>query len=462
MTLGVIEAVVLATLLVAGFVGAFFFGERRNKRAAIDAEAYKRLLEGAEAERADALEKYAVAEAAREAAEKEVVRAEEEMRALKAQMADWEKTKEEHREAVKASVLESTRAISNKLLDDHKREAEAHKRESEKRVKETTVQLQQQFERVFGSMDTLFGQIKELEVVRQAFLHPSGAGDLGEVILKNIFEASTLRENQDYFLQYVVEGPKGNVLKPDAVVSLPGNSVMLVDSKASKFFLELAEAERSGDAETVKHAEAGLKRSMQEHLKGLEIREYKEAFEWQGKKGGKAMGQMPVGDVTLLMFIPSESALERLRQLDPAFMERAWKAQIVPVGPAGLVNELLRSRMLIANAKQEEHFEEIRAEVMQLLKSVGTLHGHSDELGRGIKSLFQKYDRLAGSFNRTFIASVKRLDQWGISLPKDKELQRLNRYQFVTQDIEGDGAALEDEAAESGGADVKKIEKLAG
>lgn len=193
----------------------------------------------------------------------------QENRLLQEQMNDWQKTKEEHLTAAKASMLEASKEMSNKLLDDHKREAKSAKEDSEKRVKQTTEELNKQFQTVFESMKSLNDQVTEnrstVDVVRQSLLNPSGAGSLSEITLENIFKNSHLVPEQDYFLQHWIGSESGG-LKPDAVVYLPGNNVMVVDSKASKFFMELGEADNDDER---KRLGQKLKESMNQHLKDL-------------------------------------------------------------------------------------------------------------------------------------------------------------------------------------------------
>ena len=288
-------------------------------------------------------------------------------------------------------------------------------------------------------MDTLNNQIKELDIVKQALLTPAGAGNLGEITLERILKASRLTKNKDYYTQFVMEGPDGKSLKPDVVIPLPGNGIMIIDSKASKFFLEIADSKSSD--EQVKNARANLKKSMNDHLKGLVVRDYKYAFE-QRREKDKSLGEL--GDITMLMFLPSDAVLEKLHEIDPQFIEKAWEEQILPVSPNGLLNELRRSKIKIDSAKAEESVREIRTEVRNLLNSVAILHDKASDLGKGIEGTFKKYDAFAASFNRTFLSQTKKLAQHGISTSKEKPLQNLERYQFIKSDLEGVAQEIEE------------------
>jgi len=366
----------------------------------------------------------------------------------------WEKLKDEHLQSAKASITKAGGELSNKLLDDHKREAEAQKKATEEKIKQETLTLHEKFEKVFSSMDKLHGQVKEVEVVRQALLTPSGAGNLGEITLENILKASNLIQDVDYFLQKTISDDEGNILKPDALIKLPNNSFIVVDSKSSKFILEMH------DNDNGKEVEAKLKQSMNQHLKDLISKDYKSALEDSIKRAGE---QFNTGNISYLMFLPTESSVETISKIDNKFLEKAWKENIIPVGPAGLVNHLLYSKMLISNSQQERNFKEISEEVKIMLGSIITLYDLSDKMGRSIKSSADKYDKFARSFNRNFISKVKRLDKMGISNPKNADLKDLELYRIeeVSKFIESNAEEIADDDYENKDDNKQKIIDIA-
>lgn len=411
---------------------ATYFIVKANIKAKLEVKSA--LLDEARKERDSLKEEQKESEQTLLAIERELSAKTQEIRDLTKQMEDWEKVKEEHMKAAKSSAVEASRELSNKLLDDHKRELEEAKKESEKKVKETTEQLHKNFQNVFESMKSFSDRLKSAEettdVVRRALLSPSGAGNLAEITLENILKSSGLTEGQDYIMQYFISNEDSKNSRPDAVIFLPGNNVMVIDSKASKFFQEIEEA----DEEDKKALEAQLKQTMNNHLKDLVKRDYTKAIRQES--------QRDVQHVMALMFLPTESALEKLRKIDSSFMEKAWKDDIMPVSPTGVINMLLQAKMIISNARQEQNAKVIIDEVKNLIGSVASLYEYSDKLGTSIKSTFDKYDKFAASFNRTFLSKVKKLEKLGVS--SNKNTQRLKRYHVddVTNLIEGESEEL--------------------
>ena len=65
-----------------------------------------------------------------------------------------------------------------------------------------------------------------------------GAGKLAEITLENILKASGLKNGLDFSMQYNLSGEHNNKLRPDAVIFLPSNNIMIIDAKASKFLID--------------------------------------------------------------------------------------------------------------------------------------------------------------------------------------------------------------------------------
>ncbi len=412
---------------------------------------FKELLARAEEEKEQAFKAREAANENMNSSMREAELVKQRIKMMEEEMANWQKTKEQHLEAAKASILQVGTTLSSKLLEDHKRESEAAKKENEKIVKETTEDLQKKFQSVFESMNTLNENVKNanstVDLVKRSLLSPGGAGNLAEITLENIFKNSGLIEGQDYQMQYWIEGASGKGSKPDAVVFLPGNSVMVIDSKASKFFIEIGDAEDESSQQ--KDLKENLKKSMNQHLKDLVERNYREVFETQTDKE----------NVNIIMFLPTEVALEKLRKVDNNFIDKAWKERIIPVGPAGLMNLLLQAKIIISNEKQEQNSRLILAEVRELLSSVIKLHELAGMVGKGLRSAFTQYDKFAGSFNRNFLSKAKKIEKLGSNMPQMRKMEQLERYKIDSHKYkEIDGEIVDNEEENS---EIVAIEELA-
>lgn len=100
-------------------------------------------------------------------------------------------------------------------------------------------------------------------------------GNWGELVLERILEASGLRKPSEYILQgsqMDLRNDDGGLQKPDAIIMLPENKHLIVDSKVS---LKSFEAYHSAHNESEKdEALKSFKKSVEEHIKDLASKKY--------------------------------------------------------------------------------------------------------------------------------------------------------------------------------------------
>ena len=236
----------------------------------VEAEKLQRSLR---AEREDAVKQRDEAVNSRIEAEKLAALRRQDVEEMKKRMDDWETTKPQIVEAAKAAALSTTRELSSKLLEDHKRESQAAKKESKELVEKTTESLLKNVQDVTKSVATLDEQVNRnkstVETVLRAISSPGGSGQFAQIGLENTLKDFGLVKDRDFFMDKQAEGTQ---LRPDAIVLLPGDTILVIDAKASKFLAELAEAEGSEEEET---AYKGLATTMNQNLKGLAGKNYK-------------------------------------------------------------------------------------------------------------------------------------------------------------------------------------------
>lgn len=369
---------------------------------------------------------------ARFEAEKQLELAQQRYAEMQRRMEDWQKSREDALQHAKAAIFEVGNQLSGKLIEDHKRQTDEAKKESEEKVKQNTGQLREQMQMLEQHVASLKGKVDEsagtMDIVKRSLLSPVGAGSLAEITLENIFAASGLVKDRDFVMQYTIsDNGEGNRLRPDAVVFLPAGRVMVVDSKASKFFLELAQAEEELEKQEIY---GKIKATMRNHLKALAAKDYKEAVKNQLKKLDRAN----ISHISTIMFLPSESALEKLLVADPEFHGKALEAEIIPAGPAGIVNILSIARFHIAEEHQLKNYENILEEVRKLLSSINVMYEHAERMGKAVQNAASYYDKFAASFNSRLLLRAKNIQHLGVSAQQNKPLPLpLGRYQLVAE-----------------------------
>jgi DNA recombination protein RmuC len=345
---------------------------------------------------------------------------------LQKQMADFEETKRKHLEASKASMLEISTQLSNKLLEDHKRESNQIKKEFEENFKKSSEDFSKNYQTVFEAVKSLNDQVKDTKTsadfVKNALLSPTVGGSLAEITLENILVAAGLIENKDYTMQASFATQEG-ARRPDAVVYLPAGGMLAIDAKTSIFFARAANSDDGADK--TKH-EADLKFAVNNQFNDLKNRDYKKAI----IESYKAADTPDEKNVTILMFLPTEAAIEKIQAIDKNFMEKAWKEKIFPVGPSGLINLLIQSKLMIDRAKQEKNYEVILAEVKKLIDSVATMQGNAAALGKGLEGVVKKYNAFAGGFNVSFGSKVKKITELGLKGSKENSFEPIAKIGF--------------------------------
>lgn len=394
------------------------------------------LLDRTEREKQEALQELDFLRNAKHQVEINEKMARQELESMRVQMQDWEKTKEKHLEAAKSSMLEASNNLSNKLLEDHKRESDIAKKDVEERVKKTTEELQQKFQNVFENMKSLSDQVNNfgssVDLIQNSLLNPQGAGALAEIALENILKNSGLEKNRDYFMQYSVESADtGKRLRPDVVIFLPGENVLVVDSKSSKFFLE------SGNISDEEYGDKNieLKNSMNKHLSDLINKDYKKSVS-ETLNDFSNNPNKEYKNIHMVMFLPTDIAAEKTRLADSKFFDVAYSNNIIPVGPSGLVNILMQAKMLIEKSKQEENYHHIMDLVEKMIHSVANLHGYAEGLGKSLNSSMDKYNKFVGSFNVAFLSKVKKIKALGGGAGKSGEVLPLTKYETLRSSYE--------------------------
>jgi DNA recombination protein RmuC len=378
------------------------------------------------------------AAAAREAALAAESAALRELAVMRQQLGDFERLKEESLKSNQAAVFETAQQVSSKLLEDHKRENEEAKKTGEALVRQTTEQLFKQFHDVAQSLNQLEGRVttdgQKIETVLRALSNPSGAGQFAEVLLANTLKSFGLEERRDFLLQHTTEDAEtGQRLRPDALVFLPGNNLLVIDCKASKFVMELAEAEGT---EAEEMAYQNLSRTMNQHLKALASKDYRGAVEADFRNSGRSGG---IARVWSVMYLPNDGAIEKLHQVDPEFTQRATGRQIIPTSRAGLACILSFVSTEVNLGRQIENRDQIVETTRDLLDSIAKVLEHALSLGRGIKIAAENYEKLTGSVNRFLLPRARRLAQLGVQpnkqLPGNLTAYRVERTESI---IEGD------------------------
>jgi DNA recombination protein RmuC len=208
-------------------------------------------------------------------------------------------------------------------------------------------------------------------------------GNWGELIVERIFEASGLERCREYDVQVGVRAEDGRLQKPDFFVYLPGNKVIIVDSKMS-----LTAYERYSGAIDEKEKQTALA----EHL--LSVRKHIE--ELRAKAYEHLLGNRTLDFV--IMCIPLEPAYQLALSQDRNLIYDLARGSVVITGPSTLMLTL----KLIAQIWRREN-ENRNVEL--IADRAGRLY---DQVVLVIESMLDAQKKLGG-VKDSFDTAMKRL-----------------------------------------------------
>ncbi len=145
-------------------------------------------------------------------------------------------------------------------------------------------------------------------------------GDWGEMILERILEDSGLTKNREYFKQQTIKNEDGDSLRPDFTLKLPGNQLVIIDSKVSLNAYEKMNSSESAEekAQLITLHIGSIKR----HIDDLSRKRYDHISESL--------------DFTI-MFIPIEPAFLVAVQHDQNLWNYAYSRHVILVSPTNLI-----------------------------------------------------------------------------------------------------------------------------
>ena len=286
------------------------------------------------------------------------------------------------------------------------------------------------FESVAAKLHALDVEVKkssaEVDKTKSALLSPGGAGRTAEITLENILKSSNLLEKEslnavgDYILQSHFGADLGNEAKrPDAIIFLPDNQIVVIDSKSSPHFLELADAQNFDEE---KELLSKLKTKFRRHLEDLKRKDYANfLFEELRSKNRSDY------KIFVVMFLQTEHMVEVLKKADSEFEQRAFEAGIIVATPISLIHLLSSVKFVIDRVKQEKNIEILRVEIRKLLDSLVMIVKESSELGKSINKALIGYNKLAKNLNRATALS-KNISELGIEGKKSAEAKMLEEF----------------------------------
>lgn len=234
----------------------------------------------------------------------------------------------------------------------------------------------------------------ETTKLTQALRAPQARGRWGELQLRNVVELSGMVEHCD-FVEQVTFNQEGQQFRPDMLVRLPGNKIIVVDAKTPlDGYLAAIETDREEERvlQLDRHA-----RHVKQHIDELSKKGY-----WQLE------AQSPE---FVVLFLPGEMFFSAALQKDPSLLEYGAAKGVLISTPTTLI-ALLRSAAY--GWKQDsisEQAQKISLCGHELYKRLSDLSKHWNRLGRQLSLTVKTFNQATGSLEARVLPAARKLKE---------------------------------------------------
>lgn len=230
---------------------------------------------------------------------------------------------------------------------------------------------------------------------------PKARGRWGERALQNVLEQCGLSEHTDFNLEHSMDTDEGR-LRPDAIVHVPGQKILVIDAKVSLNAYQAA-FESNDDAERKRHLDMHA-RSMRNHVQTLGAKGYQNQFE-----------EAPD---YVVMFVPGEHFVAAALEHDPELWDFAFRNKVLLATPTNLVAIARTVAMVWTQDKLAREAAEIGKLGAEIYDRMATAGEHLKGVGAGLERAVRKYNDFVGSYERNVLSSGRKLRDMGIAIGK--------------------------------------------
>lgn len=232
-------------------------------------------------------------------------------------------------------------------------------------------------------------------------------GNWGELILERILEMSGLRKDIEFTLQESHSQKDGSRVQPDAIIHLPDNKHLVVDSKVSlNAYLDFTAAE----ADEVR--EQALKRhiiSVQKHITELSQKNYQQIY------GLESLD-------FVFMFVPVEPAFLLAISHKKDLWQEAWDKNILLVSPSTFLFAIRTVAHIWRQEHQTQNAYKIAERGALLYDKFAGFCENMEQLGSRLDQAHDAYEKACGQLYKgtgNLVRQTQILQELGVKNRKD-------------------------------------------
>jgi DNA recombination protein RmuC len=229
-----------------------------------------------------------------------------------------------------------------------------------------------------------------------ALRKPDVRGMWGEIQLKRVVEMAGMLSYCDFFEQQVMTTEEGR-MRPDVIVKLPGDRIIIIDAKAP--FEAFLDANQTSDEKVRLERLNTHAKHLRTHIIQLGRKNYWSLFE-----------QTPE---FVVLFLPAEIFFSSALQQDPSLIELGADQGVIIATPTTLIG-LLRA---VAYGWKQDQFSKNALEISQLGKElhkrIYDMTKHFASMGKNLANAVDAYNKAMGTFERRILVSARKFKEFG-------------------------------------------------
>ncbi len=284
--------------------------------------------------------------------------------------------------------------------------------ESKEKSLANTTRVEEQIKAMIAHTDTIKAEAHNLATALRS--NNKVQGNWGELILSNILESMGLRDGQDYVLQQTLTSADGTPIVseqnrrmiPDAVVFLPENRAVAIDSKVSlEAYTNYVNAEQPEQKSIYLQ---GHCKSVEAHIKELSAKEY-----------GKYLNQGSRSSMEyVIMFIPNEGAFQLFYRMFPQKWHEAFDKKVIIAGESNLFAMLKIIETTWIQIKQQRNTEQVMSLASELLDRVAKFVDTFEKVGADFTKVMGRYEEaknvLKGEGRQSILVTARKMEKKGV------------------------------------------------
>ncbi len=235
-------------------------------------------------------------------------------------------------------------------------------------------------------------------------------GAWGEVQLRRVLELSGLLARCDFDEQVTRVSRHGATVRPDAVINLPGERHLVVDSKAPMSHFLQAHGDTISQVERAEllaaHATA-----LRRHVESLAGKAYWTAFTRSPE--------------VVVCFVPGEAILATALADDPGLYEHALSRKVVLASPGTLYAVLRTVGAIWQQDALEQNARELLVLGQELHSRLATLGGHVTAMGQSLNRSVEQYNRFVGTLETRVLVTARRMHELHLTSDRPATLDPL-------------------------------------